>query len=339
MRWFDGHLDLAYLAVNGRDIQQRCADSAKGCVSLPDLRAGNVHAYFATVFTEPGETVAHQPHGYSSSDDLDAAERAGRLQLDCYLNLERQGELTIVRDSSALAEHATDIPAQNHKRLVALLLMEGADPIRTPQHVGWWHERGLRAVGMAWANGTRYAPGNDALATAPLPALGRELVKALDHHRIIHDVSHLNDAAFDAVMELARGPVMASHSNCRTLVKPNQRHLTDAQIAHIAQRNGMIGLNLYTRFLAVGRPATLDDCVRHIEHIASIHGQTRSIGLGSDMDGGFPPTDLPVNLDHPTKLMHLADALNRRGWSDQQIHDFAWGNWMRFLTDALQQPC
>ena len=97
MRWIDGHLDLAYLAVNGADIGAEPDDPAKRCVSLPALRQAGVDLCFATIFTEPGEEAAGKPYGYRSSADLDAARAAGVRQLEIYERLEKQRELSIVR--------------------------------------------------------------------------------------------------------------------------------------------------------------------------------------------------------------------------------------------------
>jgi hypothetical protein len=38
MNWVDGHLDLGYLAVTGRDLTRHLEDHETGCISLPALR-------------------------------------------------------------------------------------------------------------------------------------------------------------------------------------------------------------------------------------------------------------------------------------------------------------
>jgi membrane dipeptidase len=324
-RWVDAHLDIAYLAICGRDVRAECASSDEGCVSLPALRRASVELAFATIFTEPGAAATAAGYGYPSSAELDAAEAAGIRQLDVYTSLERHGELSIVR-AGADVNAQTPLP-----RIV--ILMEGADPIRSPEKAEWWFRKGVRIVGLTWAAGTRYAGGNS--IGGPLTRLGEELIRAFDELGMVHDVSHLSDDAFDGLMEQARGPVIASHSNCRALLEPKQRHLRDDQIKAIADREGMIGLNLYSMFLAQGRRATIDDCVVHVNHIAAVMGHRRGVGLGSDMDGGFPPSDLPIGLDHPTTLNALADALRGSGWSDDEIEGFAWRNWHAFVGRAL----
>jgi membrane dipeptidase len=330
MQWVDGHLDLAYLAVGGRDMTRADVDPATGCVSLPELRRAGVDIVIGTIFTERAIGGPSRPHTYPTCDDLAAAEEAGLRQLRVYEQLERQGELAIVRSHADLD--------RDGPRPRIVLLMEGADPIRSPEHARRWFDQGVRIVGLAWTAGTRYAGGNG--AGGPLTPLGVELVAALDECGIIHDVSHLSDEAFDGLLARAKGRIIASHSNCRALLDNKQRHLRDDQIKSIAQRGGVIGLNLYCPFLckATQQRANVQHCMAHVQHVAGIMGHKTGVGLGSDMDGGFPPSDLPAELDRPTKLVNLARALREHGWTVQEILGFAFGNWTRFLRSALASP-
>lgn len=323
--WVDAHLDLAYLVVNGRDLT---AASDAVCVTLPALRDAGVELVFGTIFTEP-DGRGKNPATYRDPEDRDGAAEAGKRQLAVYDDLITNGELRAVtrrgdcEPGAGGASHALGL----------LLLMEGADPIRDPDDAAWWHARGLRMVGLTWARGTRYAGGN--ATTDGLSPLGRELVTALDDLGIAHDASHLSDRAFDDLLEHTTKPVVATHSNCRVLLNEDQRHLRASQIRAIDERGGIVGLNLYTRFLARDRPSTIDDCVRHVEHVVDVMGHRRSVGLGSDMDGGFDADDLPTDLDHPRHLDRLTDALARRDWSDEEINGFRGRNWRRFLRETL----
>jgi len=326
VQWIDGHLDLAYLQLLGRDLTAPCPDPDDGCVSLPELRDARVELVFATIFTEPASDESHPRSAYGGIDDLDGAEAAGRRQLEVYRQLEAQGELRFVRSRADL-----DTPGGAGPGIV--LLMEGADPIRDPDQVPRWFDDGLRMVGLTWAMGTRYAGGNHRLG--PLTGLGIDLVGAMDDCGIVHDASHLSDEAFDGLMQVARGPIVATHSNCRALAGDSQRHLRDDQVRAIAARDGVIGLNLFSKFLVPSGRATIDDCVAHVQRVAELMGHRRGVALGSDMDGGFGPNRLPEHLDHPGKLDALTDALAGAGWSDDDVEGFAHGNWRRFLERTL----
>ena len=145
--WLDAHLDLAYLAGEGRDFHHSVAElGIDGAVTWPDLAAARIQTLFATIFTDR-DGPAGEPAAYPA-DDPDAAERAGRRQLSWYEAEEAAGRVTIVRDLA-------DLDAEIVPRLV--LLMECADPIKTPDDVAWWVDRGLRVVGLSWARGSRYA--------------------------------------------------------------------------------------------------------------------------------------------------------------------------------------
>jgi membrane dipeptidase len=322
-RWADGHLDLAYLAVGGRDLTIPCTNPDEGCISLPALKDAGVRLAMATIYTSstPDDDVA----GCDGPGDLDGAEAAGFAQLEHYEMLEREGHLTIVRCAADLTA-----PDDNLK---IVLLMENADPIRSPEFVPLWFDRGLRMVSLTWVHQGRYAGGN--ATTAALTPLGIDMIHALDAEGIIHDASHLCDASVEGLLEHARGPIVASHSNCRALLKENQRHLRDGHIRAIGERGGLIGLNLYKAFLAVGREPTIDDCLDHVEHVAAIMGRRDGVALGSDMDGGFDPTDLPADLNHPRKLPALSNGLLARGWSDAEVEGFMHANWLRFLAQHL----
>ena len=326
MRWIDAHLDLAYLALGGRDLRGPCPQPAEGCVSLPDLREGGVEIAFATIFTEPGGHPEH-PCSYPASEDLEAAEAAGLRQLADYGRLEEQGAIRIIRSRRDLERRSGDAA------LKVVLLMEGADPIRSADDVPRWFDEGVRIVGLTWAAGTRFAGGNR--RSGPLTPAGVDLVGALDEIGIAHDASHLGDDALDQLLETARGPIIATHSNCRALAGENERHLRDDQIKAIGGRGGVIGLNLFSRFLVEDGRATIDDCIGHLQHTAELMGHRRGVGLGSDMDGGFGPGDLPRGLDHPRKLEALAEALREAGWSGEEVEGFRHANWLRFLQRSL----
>ncbi len=326
MNWVDGHLDLAYLAATGRDMTVRTRPADPGAVSLPDLREAGIDLVFATIFTEAGPEHAGEPYGYLDSNDLDAAERAGRLQLEWYEQMEEAGELSIVRRS-------TDLEVEGSSPKV-VILMEGADPIRNPDRVSWWHSRGVRLVGLSWSYGSRYSGGN--AKPGGLTSAGRELVAALDEHGMAHDVSHLSDESFEDLLETAKGRVMASHSNARSLLGGGIRHLSDAHLAKLLVRDAIVGLNLFGPFLTAtaGARATINDCMEHLEHVSRIIGRNR-VALGSDMDGGFGRDRLPIGIGSPQDVEKLVDELDLRGWSESEIEGFATENWLRFLRSVL----
>ncbi len=329
--WFDGHLDLACIALEGRDLRSPLADAVgppqPATVTLPSLAAGGLTHCLATVFTGRG---TEGPCGYPDSDDVEKPHASGIAQLDVYSALVDSGDMRLVRTRA-------DLAPSTHPGLAATILMEGADPIRSPEEAAWWFEQGVRVVGLTWARGTRYAGGN--AAPGPLTPAGRSMVAALDELGVIHDLSHLADEAAWELLDAAAGPVVASHSDSRAICRGHgERNVPDDLIRAIAQREGLIGLNLFSLFLVDEgdrRRATIDETIAHVEHIVEVSGRHDLVVLGSDMDGGFGSDRLPEGINAPADLPLLLGVLRDRGWSDDQLAGFRFNNWMRFLKRSL----
>jgi len=326
LAWIDGHLDLAYIAMQCGDIRREPTVGEDRCVSLPALRRGNVGVIAATIFVEMGSDASTKPWGYHDASDWTGANRAAELQMSYYETLESEGLVRIVRTREDLAD-------ESKTRL--LILMEGADPIRDADDVARWHTRGVRMCGLTWALGSRFAGGNS--NGGGLTAAGRDVVAAFDSLGIVHDASHLSDAAFDDLVGATNRPIVASHSNARTFMGSNQRHIRDDQVREINRRGGVVGLNLYGKFLAVDRPATLNDALDHVEHIATLAECDNVCVLGSDLDGGFGPASAPEGLRGPEHFEALTDALASRGWSATACSKFAHQNWLRVWNAALAE--
>jgi membrane dipeptidase len=326
----DAHLDLGYNVFRGRDVTRPAAEQPVvqdeiATVGLPDLKAGGVGLICATLFAVPGH---YNPRGYHDAEGA----RAGALsQLDWYRAQEAAGRLRIVRRRDQVPlEFDAGGP------LPAILLMEGADPLRTPDDVAEWFAAGLRIVGLAWER-TRFAGGTG--HPGPLTPAGVEMAKALDCHKIIHDTSHLSDESFWQLLDLVSGPVMASHSNCRAIV-PGDRHLTDDMIRALVARGAVIGLNFYDQFLLPpeiqrGRRVTLADLVAHVKHVCDLAGSAQHVALGTDMDGGLGRDQIPVEVKTIADLRRVADALSNANFGDTAIRQIMGENWSRFFRANL----
>lgn len=350
MHWFDAHLDLAYLAENGRDMHTSLKDCRgrfqPAAITLPSMLAGKITKCLGTVFTEginPESTDSESGAFTYPFGDADAAYRAGMRQLLLYRTWFDAGLI-------ARMPKRGEQPVESDAPLQLGVLVECADPITNPDELEQWAELGVVAIGMAWWHQSRYAGGNGTDHTKPgngLTDLGRELAKRMDEQNIVHDLSHLSQRASDELLSLTDKPVIASHSNSRALMgdpnsTPNQRHLADETIIEIARRGGVIGLNLLGDFITPnmnqgkrkGERARIEDCVRHIEHVCELTNSRDHIGLGSDMDGGFGSDGLPERINTPADLTILTNALKAQGWNDKELAGFAHANFERFWAGS-----
>ena len=136
----------------------------------------------------------------------------------------------------------------------------------------------------------------------------------------------------DDLLGTARGPMIASHVGADA-VYSHLRNLTDDHLRAIAQRGGVVGLVLYTKFLGDGRPA-FSDAMRHLMHMIEICG-VDGVGIGSDMDGGFGRDQLPGGFHSAADLPRFGEALEREGLPASDIDKVLGGNFRRVLTAVI----
>ncbi len=175
------------------------------------------------------------------------------------------------------------------KRVVVLALESASCLTSGPSDLRWVHEEGVRMVGPTWTAANAYADSSAEAGNPPgLTSWGRELVAEAHALGLMVDVSHLSDRALEQALEIPGGPVLASHSNARSLC-PVPRNLTDAQARRIGQGGGLIGVMFHAPFVcgeADGVPgeATPADVLAHVTHLLRVTGSSR-VGFGSDLDG------------------------------------------------------
>jgi membrane dipeptidase len=192
---------------------------------------------------------------------------------------------------------------------------------------------------LAWDD-TRYADG-DWQAKGGLTDDGRFLLEIMAQYNFILDLTHMSDKAIFEALDRYEGPIIASHSNARSLV-PGDRQLNDDQIRLIGERGGVIGAVLFNKFLragqAMGDPkhlVTLDHVVAHIDHVCQLLGSATYVGIGSDLDGGFGREDIPAEMDSIADEPLIATKLAGHGYSETDVANIMGGNWLNLLQRTL----
>ncbi|WP_155592644.1 dipeptidase [Lysinibacillus cavernae] len=186
-------------------------------------------------------------------------------------------------------------------------------------------DAGVKLVGLTWNEENAVAHGAEQDASLGLKPFGKEVIQLLNERDIIIDVSHLNEQSFWDVLPLAKH-ILASHSNARALCD-HPRNLTDAQAKALVEHGGHIHVVYFPHF--IGKDATLDHLVDHVEHLAKLVG-VQHLGLGSDFDG----INVTVNgLAHAGEAQNLLEALRAR-FSDEEVHGIASQNFRRYVKKA-----
>ncbi len=166
-------------------------------------------------------------------------------------------------------------------------------------------EDGVKAITLTWNGENEIGSGH--VSEHGLTDFGKKLIPELEKYNILADVSHLNDAGFADLLEVAQKPFTATHSNARS-VAAHKRNLTDDMIREMVRRECLIGLNYFVAFLRDDRNVeSLDDLYRHVDRFLSL-GAEKCLALGSDFDGA----QLPECLDSPTKAAGIYEYLLSR---------------------------
>jgi len=245
--------------------------------------------------------------------------------------------------------------------IAAILGLEGADPLEgRAERLRHFVDLGVRDLIFAWKDnpfsGTAFGE------NTPLTREGERLLGLAEELRVMVDVSHLSDRAFADVCRAAKAPFIASHSDCRALC-PSLRNLTDPMIRELADRGGVMGINLAPGFLdpeihrwqtplfeaaqqpdvseeerarlreratSIPRPP-LDWVARHVLHAIDVGGED-CVGLGGDLDG---ITQTPEGIESVADYRALVPLLRGAGLNERQIGKVCYRNFVRVFDDVL----
>ncbi len=223
-----------------------------------------------------------------------------------------------------------------------VLSLEGADSIVSMRHLEQAYANGLRAIGPAHYGLGLYAQGTD--ATGGLSRRGRELIAEMDRLGMILDATRPCDDSFWEALALFKGPVWASHQNCRRLSTHN-RQFSDEQIKVLIERGAVFG-GVFDAWMMVpnwvrgkstptASSLRIESIIDHMDHICQVAGNANHVGIGSDLDGAFGTEQTPQDLDSIADLSTLPVLLRKRAYSEQDVKAVMHGNFIRFLQWAL----
>ena len=305
---FDAHCDTIFRCWR----EYEGLDSNSGAVSLDRTAGFGRYCQFFALWTADGYT------GYPSGGD--SVERAYHALLRCFKDqMARNQDKVVPCRTAAEAEQA-----HRQGKAAAFLSVEGGELLGCdPSRLERAAEDGVAAINLTWNHANILSGSNCDEPERGLSPVGRSFVVKMEDLHILVDVSHLSEAGFWDVAELARRPFIASHSNAKS-VWDHTRNLTDEQINAIIKNQGVIGLNFYTEF--VGGSRDLDAVRAHLDHVLELGGAA-NVALGGDWDGCDTIADLPA-ID---SLPRLYEHLLRHGYRETVVQDLFYNNLMRVV--------
>jgi membrane dipeptidase len=356
----DAHQDLAWnMLTFGRDYTLSAADTRKReegtlapqmngdtLLGWPDYQGGKVGVVFSTLFAAPARHKLGEWDQQCYASDEEAHMIYSR-QLDVYKRLadEHPTMFQVINkklDLESIIAHWKRTDTNEHP-VGLVILMEGAEGVRTPAELEDWYQRGVRMIGPAWA-GTRFCGGTH--EPGPLTKDGYALLDQMAEFRFTLDLSHMDEKAALQALDTYPGPVIASHANALELLKESSsnRHLTNREIQGLLERGGTIGIVPSNGFLKPnwnetgGRAnVTLDYVTAQIDYICQMAGNALHIGIGSDFDGGFGLQSVPSEIDAVADLRKIIPLLSQKGYTESDISAILGGNWLAHLQNTLPE--
>lgn len=362
---FDGHNDVPNQLrsrvrnqINAFDFEDtgHTATGAQGAAMQTDLarlRQGKVGAQFWSVYVP------------SNPDEAEAVQQVLE-QIDVTRRL-------IDRNPQALRFVTTADQAERamtEGRIASLLGMEGGHSIGSSLAVlRQLHALGARYMTLTHNSNTPWA---DAATDNPrfdgLSPFGMDVVREMNRIGMLVDLSHVSEATMMDALDVAKAPVIFSHSGARA-VTGHPRNVPDSVLKRLPENGGIVMVVALPRFISEplrqwtakrageearlkglwqGQPAkveeglaawdkanpepkaTIKDMADHILHIREVAG-VEHIGIGGDFDG--MPSG-PVGFEDVRGYPLLFAELARRGLSQAELEMIASRNILRVMRAA-----
>lgn len=334
-------LDYSRWAWHQRQDAAR-AEGPPPVASLRDNVLGRVGIVFGSLQVLSESTPglgAWQRYTYRTAAD---ARQLALWQMDYYRRLADDHDsirLILTReDLGDVLETWRDDESLGKRPHGIVVKLKGAEPVSEPKQLEEWLEYGVRIVAPAWQQ-TRYA--GSANSNEGLTLLGYELLEVMAGFQVLLDVSALSERGTAEAIERYEGAIIASHSNPRYFCQ-SSRCLPDEIIRRLAERDGVMGIMVYNRFLRKDwhpadrkREVNLGHWVNAVDYVCQLTGSVAHVGLGSDIDGGYPYRALPKEIDTSCDLWLLRRSLLERGFSETEAAAIMGGNMLRKLKECL----
>jgi membrane dipeptidase len=231
---------------------------------------------------------------------------------------------------------------------IILLSLEGGEPLGTDLSLlRVFYELSVRNFGLVWSrrnaigDGSFFQPVREG-TKGGITNFGIRVIEEAERLGISIDVSQLNDEGSWDVMEVTNRPVIASHSNARSLCSI-KRNLTDEQIKAIARTNGVIGVNAVNMLVSEDDcKCTIEELVNHVNHFVKVGG-IEHVGIGLDLCDDFmkyvSPDDLESMPRNPfdvisghEQLPIFIEALYNHGYSENEMDLLLGRNFLRVFS-------
>jgi membrane dipeptidase len=285
------------------------------------LRASGTTIFHPAVGFTDGDVYGSSLRDIHGWNEFIASHTGEFLRIDCAGDLER---------------------AKASGRLGIVIGQQNSRHFRTVDDVDCFYSLGQRVSQLTYDD-NQIGGGSTDPRDVGLTPYGAQIVDRMNTLGMAVDISHCSDRTTLDTLNASRKPVLVTHSNCRALVATSARCKTDEAIRLLASKGGVIGITMVRGFVQASGPATIEDVLDHIDHVAKLVG-VEHVGLGSDVDLDGRDTRIRPKkrfdldgIDYAQKIFDLTEGLIRRKYSADNIELILGGNFQRVLA-AIWSP-
>lgn len=231
--------------------------------------------------------------------------------------------------------YAELMTAKQANKIGAFTCVEEGGFIESLDQLSEAFEMGVRYITLVWNYETHIGVPSAINQSLGLKQFGMEMVEIMQHLGMMVDVSHLSDQGVRDVLTIAKNPIIASHSNARSLCN-HSRNLSDELIRGIADNGGVIGVNCVPYFLSeTDKTIRLAQVIAHIKHIYQVGGED-VLAIGSDFDGFAGTTPELDEIRTIADMPKLIGKLSQAGFTEHQIEKLFNSNVLRVLMSTIK---
>lgn len=216
--------------------------------------------------------------------------------------------------------------------------LEGLRNVKDIEMFDQLYHMGIRHAMLTWNEENQYATGVAGEKDRGLQPMGEEIIKYMNDHQMVVDVSHLNIKSFYDVLEENPKILFASHSNAYT-ISHHRRNLNDDQLKALKEANGYVGVNSARNFVSSDKSKqNIDGYIDQIIYLGN-HIGLDHIMFGFDMMD-FLSDYNNANLDDLVThkdASKLEAKMLARGFSKKEIEMVSSKNYLTAIRGVLRK--
>lgn len=297
----DTHADTPLRMIEpGFDMAERHDPKETGSkVDYPRMKEGDLDAIFFAAF------VAQDIR----DDDGNSRAKALCLQMidSIIASTDRNSDIV------GLATNPDDAYALEKEGKRAIFIgIENGYPIGDDlSNVETYYNKGVRYITLVHSSNNDLADSatdRDGPEHGGISEFGLDVVKEMNRLGIMVDVSHGNDSVFYDAVKYSKAPIIASHSNARS-VTDHQRNMTDEMLTLMAENGGVVQLTMLADYLRVAPPNAARDSA-----VAQLRSTMKPISEMTDEErGALRKAFQELNEKYPAPpatVVHVADHID-----------------------------